>query len=166
MKKIFIVALLVCGAFTFNVFSQQQQGKIAEMISATERTNSMMSSVLGALGSDGANMEMTNLSAVNFPNTVEVKYLGETRKLSKTRKKAVDKWLKDFADAPGDKKFYTQETLVSENGTNYWIIAKQSVLDELKAKQKNDSVKMKLKILGLYRKGTTTDYFLLTDGLE
>lgn len=164
MKKLFIVAFLIFGALTFNAFGQKTT--IAEMISANQKTSSMLTSILGMDDAGKKNAEMTNLSAINFPTTAEVKYLDETRKLSKIRKKAIDKWLKDFGNAPADRKFYTQETLVSENDVNYWIIAKESVIEQLKTKQKNDSVKMKVKILGFYRKGSTTDYFLLTDALE
>lgn len=164
MKNLLIAAFLICGALTFNAFGQK--ATIARMISSGQSTNSMLSDILGMNDPQMKNAEMTNLSAVNFPNTVEVEYLAETRRLGKIRKKAIDKWLKDFGNAPADKKFYVSETLVSENNVNYWIIAKESVLEQLKTKQKNDSIKMKLKILGFYRKGSTTDYFLMTDGLE
>ena len=126
----------------------------------------MLAGLLGANSFGTDNAEFTNLSALNFPNSVEVKYLAKSKQLSKIRKKAVDRWLKEFNKTPNDKKFYISETLVAENGTNYWIIVKQDVLDKLKTKQKNDVIVLKMKILGSYQKGAATDYFLLTDGVE
>ncbi len=67
---------------------------------------------------------------------------------------------------PADKKFCANETLVAEDNINHWIIAKDSASEQLKAGQKNDSVILKLNIPGFYGNGSTTDYFLMTDGLE
>ncbi|MGC2236868.1 MAG: hypothetical protein WA584_11955 [Pyrinomonadaceae bacterium] len=164
MKKLFTVALMIFGALSLNAFAQKSS--IAEMISSNQRINKMFSGVLGDDNAGTENTEETSLSAIDFASAIKVTYLAETRKLEKARKKTVDKWLKSYGKTSGDKKFYVSETLVSENNVNYWIIAKESVLEQLKAKQKNDAVKMNLKILGYYRKGSTTEYLLLTDGLE
>lgn len=164
MKKLFTVALLIFAGLSIDAFAQK--ASIAEMISSQQRISRIMSGGLGTGNLGTENSEETILTAINFPSTIKVTYLAETRQLEKMRKKAVDKWLKDFGKAAGDKKFYVSETLVAENDVNYWIIAKESVLEQLKTKQKTAAVKLKLKILGFHRKGSTIDYFLLTDGLE
>ena len=156
--------MLIFGGLNVEAFGQT--ATIKEMISRRQTAGAMMSDVFGLDDSPMQNAELTSLSAIKFPNAVKVEYLSETRKLGKIRKKAVDKWLKDFGKTPADKKFYVNETLVAENNVNYWIIAKESVLEQLKARQKNDSIVLKLKILGYYRKGSIVDYFLMTDGLE
>ena len=163
MKKLFTVALMIFGFLSLNASAQKES--IAEMISSSQRINRVLS---GALDNNdaGANTEQIMLTAIDFASTIKVTYLAETRKLEKTRKKTVDKWLKDYGKASGDKKYYLSETLVSENDVNYWIVAKESVLEQLKAKKKNDAVEMNLKIMGFYRKGATTEYLLLCDGLE
>lgn len=146
--------------------TQKKYHTIEQLISYQQKTGGMFDGLLGAQNLPAKNAELMNLSQITFPNSVKVEYLAETRKLGKIRKRAVDKWLKDFSKTPADKKFYLSETLVAENGANYWIIVKESVLEKLKGKSKNDSVVLKMQILGSYRKGAAIDYFLLADELE
>ncbi len=164
MKKIFIAAVFIFAGFAAETFAQTST--IEKMINSQQKTGNLLAGLLGANDLPSNNTEFTDLSAINFPNTVKVSYLDETRKLGKIRKNAVDKWLKNYNKTPADKKFYVNETLVEENGETYWIIVKESVLETLKSKRKNDSIILKMKILGSYRKGATVDYFLLAAGLE
>ncbi len=105
---------------------------------------------------------------VNFPGSVKVIYLDEARKISKSRKKAVDTWLSDYAKTSGEKRFYINEIQVAEGAEKYWIMARENnVIARLKtSSRKNDEVVLKLKILGYYRKGKITDYFLLAEDVE
>lgn len=160
------LTLLVFAGFSFaQKNADKKYGKISEMIGASQKIGGLFSGLLGEMPPGG---ETTNLSAVNFPNSVKVKYSGETRKISKARKKAVDKWLKDYAKTDGEKKFYANEISVEEDGKRYWIMAHENnVLGKLKsAVQKTGEIVLKLKILGYYQKGDNTDYFLLADAVE
>lgn len=169
MRKIFIVAFLIFGISVGAVFAQAQQKtrKISEMISDSQRVNGLLTGLLGSMSSP-ENAETTSLSAVNFPNAVKVINLDETRKLSKLRKKAVDKWLKDYAQTPSEKKFYINEIAVEEDGARYWIMAHETaVVGKLRnASKKSDEIILNLKILGYYKKGQTTDYFLLAESVK
>lgn len=167
MKKIFVLILLL-SAFSINsVYGQSGYGKISEMIKAAQRISGMLSGMLGD-GKMPDNTETVSLIGINFPNSVKVKYLGEVQKTDKPRKKAVDKWLKDYAEKGADKKFYVNEIQVEENGIKYRVTAHENnVIDKLKADAKvNDEVILKMKILGFYKKGNTTEYILLADGTE
>lgn len=169
MKKNFILTSLglifAIGTFGGQISAQTKYGKISEMIKASQRIGGMLS---GLFGDAPANAEQTNLSAINFPNSVKVKYLGDVQKIDKSRKKAADKWLKDYAKKEADKKFYVSEIQVEEDGARYWIMAHENnVVAKLKESGKtNSEIVLKLKILGYHKKGDTTDYFLLADDLE
>jgi len=170
MKKIFIIAILISCVFSANIFAQKQQKvrKISEMISDSQKTNNLLAGLLGgnSIGSDNA--EMTVLSAITYPNAVKVKYLNETQKLSKQRKKTVDKWLKEYNKTPDAKKFYVNEIAVEEDSVRYWIMAHETeVVGKLKnSAKKDDEITLNLRILGYYKKGQTTDYFLLAESVN
>jgi len=167
MKKIFIGAVLFLLVFGVNA-SAQKFRKISEMIGDSQKTNGLLSGLLGA-DSGGANSaETTMLSAITFPNDVKVKYLGETQKLSKTRKKATEKWLKEYGEMASQQKFYTNEIAVEEDGTRYWIIShEKNVIEKLKnSAKKDDEIILKMRILGFYKKGQTTDYFLMAESIK
>ncbi|MEP6900503.1 MAG: hypothetical protein ABJA66_02065 [Actinomycetota bacterium] len=170
MKKILIIAVLIFVGLNANGFAQKQQKyrKISEMITDSQRVGGLLAGLLGGNSAASGNLETTSLSAVNFPNSVKVKYTGETRKISKPRKKAVDTWLKEYAKQSDARKFYVNEIEVEENGVRYWIMAHENnVIAKLKSSaKKNDEVVLKLKILGYSKKGDTTDYFLLSDSVE
>ena len=170
MKKILIAATLIFVVLIVNSFAQNQQknGKISEMIAGSQKIGGLLSGLLGDNLPSSGNVEMTNLSAVNFPNSVKVKFTGETRKISKSRKKVVDTWLKDYAKTPDAKKFYINEIEVEENGVKYWLMAHENnVVAKLKsAAQKDTEIVLSAKILGYSKKGTKTDYFLLADDLK
>ncbi|HVE56609.1 MAG TPA: hypothetical protein VNB22_07255 [Pyrinomonadaceae bacterium] len=170
MKKIFIIAFLIFCVSSGGTFAQKQQKtrKISEMINDSQRTNGLLAGLLGGDSTVSDNAEMTILSAITYPNKVKVKYLDETQKLSKPRKKAVDKWLKDYNKTPDAKKFYTNETAVEEDGVRYWIIAHETaVIEKLKSSAKKDEeIILNLRILGYFRKGKTTEYFLLAESVN
>ena len=170
MRKIFIIAFLISCVLSGNAFAQKQQKtrKISEMINDSQRTNNLLGDLLGGGLENSGNAELTILSAITFPNAVKVKYLDETQKLSKSRKKAVDKWLKDYNKTPDAKKFYVNEIAVEEDGVRYWIMAHETaVIGKLKSSaKKDDEIILKLRILGYYKKGETTDYFLLAESVN
>lgn len=167
MKKLFIGAVLLLLVFGVHV-SAQKLGKISEMIAASQKTNDLLPDLIGADLSGANSAETTFLSTITFPNDVKVKNLGETRKLSKTRKNATDKWLKKYAETPSEQRFYTNEIAVEENGKRYWIIAhEKAVVEKLKsAAQKGDEIILKMRILGFYKKGRTTDYYLMAESVK
>ncbi len=170
MKKIFIGAVFVLLVFSVSSFAQDSQKyrKISEMIADSQKTNGLFSDLLGAdlLGTNSA--ETTMLSAVTFPNKVKVKYLGEKQKLSKTRKKPTDKWLKEYGEMAFDQKFYVNEIAVEEDGKRFWVIShEKNVIEKLKnSVKKGDEVVLKMRILGFYQKGQTTDYFLMAESVK
>lgn len=170
MKKIFIIAFLISCVLSLNAFAQKQQKtrKISEMINDSQKTNNFLAGLLGGNSVDSGNAEMTILSAITYPNAVRAKYLDETQKLSKPRKKAVDKWLKDYNKTPDAKKFYTSEIAVEEDGAKYWLIAHETaVVGKLKSSaKKDDEIILNLRILGYYKKGATTEYFLLAESVK
>jgi RNA binding exosome subunit len=170
MKKIFIIAFLISCIFGGSAFAQNQQKtrKISEMINDSQRTNGILAGLMGAGSENSDNTELTMLSAITYPNSVRMKYLDETQKLSKARKKAVDKWLKDYNKTPDAKKFYVNEIAVEEDGVRYWIIAHETaVAGKLKSSaKKDDEIILNLRILGYYKKGKTTDYFLLAESVD
>jgi hypothetical protein len=170
MKKIFIIAFLIFSVLSGNGFAQQQQKtrKISEMISDSQRTNGLLAGLMGAGSENSDNAELTILSAITYPNAVRIKYLDETQKLSKARKKTVDKWLKDYNKTPDAKKFYVNEIAVEEDGVRYWIMAHETaIVGKLKSSaKKDDEVILNLRILGYYKKGKTTDYFLLAESVN
>jgi hypothetical protein len=169
MKKIFIIAILIFSVLGGNIFAQNQQKlrKISEMINDSQSMNNRLASLLGGSMDNSDSVEMTILSAITFPNEVKVKYLDETQKLSKARKKAVDKWLKDYNKTPDAKKFYVNEIAVEEDGVRYWIMAQETaVVGKLKSSaKKNDEIILNLRILGYSKKGKTTEYFLLAESV-
>ena len=170
MKKIFIGAVFVLLVFSVNSFAQSSQKyrKISEMIADSQKTTGLFSDLLGAdlLGTNS--VETTMLSAVTFPNEVKVKNLGEKQKLSKTRKKSTDKWLKEYGEMASEQKFYVNEIAVEEDGKRFWIIAhEKSVVEKLKNSAKSgDEIILKMRILGFYKKGQTTDYFLMAESVK
>jgi uncharacterized protein YxeA len=170
MKKILIAAFLILVCFGIGSFAQKQQEyrKISEMIADSQKIGGLLTGLLGDNLPSSDNIETTNLSAINFPNSVKVKFAGETRKISKSRKKAVDRWLKDYAKTPDAKKFYINEIEVEENGIKYWLMAHENnVVAKLKnSAKKDDEIILSAKILGYSKKGATTDYFLLVDDLK
>ena len=167
IRKIFIIATLIFCASGTNILAQTQKNprKISEMIAASQKTGSLMTGLLGGL-ENSENAEITNLSAITFPNAVTVKYSNETRKIGKTRKKALDRWLKEYAGKNAEKKFYVNETAVEEDGVRYWIMAHETaVLEKLKNTAAGGEIALNVRIFGYYRKGATTDYFLLAESL-
>lgn len=169
MKKLFIAAFLIFVGLGANISAQDNEklGKISEMISAADNTGILFSGLLGGDFVDSENAEIINLSAITFPNSVKVKFLGETEKISKPRKKAIDKWLKDYAEKSGEKKFYIQQIAVEEDGKKYWIMAHEnSVVAKLKTVRKDDEIILNLRIIGYYKKGKTIGYFLVADGVK
>ena len=136
---------------------------IAGMIASCDRFYTNMSSLFGG---DDRKADTSFLSGINFPNSVAVTYLAQTRKMSKSRGKIVAEWLKKYQNRAGDKKLYQNEILASENGVNYWIIARDEVAAALAARKKDETVTLQLKILGFERKKGVTDYFLLADGIK
>ena len=174
VKKNLIIAALIALCLATAVFGQEtgetKYGRISQMIEAAQKAGGVFSDLSGSGGAAGMpdNSESTFLSAVNFPTSVEVKYLGETRRIGKERKKAVDKWLREYARKPDAKMFYTNEFLVEEDGVKYWIMAHENtVVARLSGYSRiNDEVSLRLKIPGFYKKGKTIDYFLLADGVE
>lgn len=169
MKKLFIAAFLIFGFLSANVSAQKDEksGKISEMISAANKTGSFVSGLLGGGFPDSENAEITGLSAITFPNSVKVKYLGETEKINKPRKKAIDKWLKEYAEKPAGKKFYVNQIAVEEDGREYWVMAHEnSVIGKLKTAEKADEIILNLRIIGYYKKGKTIDYFLVAEGVK
>src|SRR5687767_4133849 len=110
--KIFIIAVLIFCPGGANISAQNRKNarKISEMIADSQKTGNLLSGLLLGTGqADSKDVEITNLTAIAFPNAVKIKYLNETRKIGKTRKKALDKWLKDYAEKASEKKFYTRE---------------------------------------------------------
>lgn len=170
MKKIFIIALLISCVLGGNVFAQKQQKtrKISEMIADSQKTNNLLAGLLGGGMENSDNAELTILSAITYPNAVKVEYLNETQKLSKPRKKAVDKWLKDYKKTPDAKKFYVNEIAVEEDGVRYWIMAHETaVVGKLESSaKKDDEIILNLRIFGYYKKGKTTEYFLLAESVN
>ena len=169
MKKLFIAAFLIFVSLCANVSAQdnEKSGKISEMISAANRTGSLVSGLLGGGFPDSENAEITNLSAITFPNAVKVKYLGETEKIGKPRKKAIDKWLKDYAERSAEGKFYVNQITVEEDGKKYRIMAHEdSVIGKLKNVKKDDEIILNLRVIGYYKKGKTIDYFLVADRIK
>ena len=170
MKKIFIIAALIFCVSVAGVDAQKtpKTRKISEMLLNSDRTNDLLTGMLGGDQSSTGDMEITTLSAITVPGAVTVKYLDETRKMSKTRKKAVDQWLKEYARTPAEKKFYLNETAVEEDGVRYWIMAhEKGVIEKLKnGAKKDDPITLDLRILGYYKKGRTTDYFLLAESVK
>lgn len=169
MKKLFIAAFLIFAGLGVNVSAQDNEkpGKISEMISAANKTGNLVSGLLGGGFPDSENVEITNLSAITFPNSVKVKFLGETEKIGKVRKKAIDKWLRDYAEKSAEKKFYINQIAAEEDGKKYWIMAHEnSVVGKLKAVKKDDEIVLNLRIIGYYKKGKTIDYFLVADGVK
>ncbi len=170
MKKTLIAAILIIVALTVNSFAQKPQKyrKISEMIADSQRIGNLFAGLLGGNSAVSDNTETTSLSAVNFPNSVKVKYTGEIRPISKSRKKAVDAWLKQYAKQSAARKFYVNEIEVEEDGVKYWVMAHENdVIAKLRTSaKKDDEIILSAKILGFYKKGATTDYFLLADGLE
>lgn len=169
IRKIFIIGALIFCLGGADNFAQNRKNprKISEMIADAQKTGNLMSDLLGGTPADSKNVEITNLTAITFPNAATVKNLNETRKIGKTRKKALDKWLKDYAEKASEKKFYVNEIAVEEDGVRYWIMAHETaVLAKLKnAAQANEAIVLNLRIFGYYRKGSTTDYFLLAESL-
>lgn len=169
MKKIFIVAVVFLFVFSVNSFAQNSQKyrKISEIIADSQKTNGLFSDLLGADLPGTNSAEKTLLSAATFPNEVKVKYLGEQQKLSKTRKKSTDKWLKDYGETASEQKFYVNEIAVEEDGKRFWIIShEKNVIEKLKnSVKKGDEVVLKMRILGFYKKGQTTDYFLMASSM-
>jgi len=170
MKKIFIIAILISCVLSANTFAQKQQKtrKISEMINDSQKTNSLLAGLLGGNPTGSGNAEITILSAITYPNTVKVKYLNDTQKMSKPRKKNVDKWLKDYNKTPDAKKFYVNEIAVEEDGNKYWIMAHETaVIRKLKSTaKKDDEVLLNLRILGYAKKDQTTEYFLLAESVN
>ncbi|HQU82932.1 MAG TPA: hypothetical protein PKY59_07405 [Pyrinomonadaceae bacterium] len=170
MKKILFCAILFLFALSANSFVQtsQKYRKISEMIADSQKTNGLFPDMFGADFSDANSAETTMLSTITFPNEVKVKSLGETRKLSKTRKKSTDKWLKKYGEMASEQKFYTNEIAVEEDGKRFWIIAhEKNVIEKLKNSSKNgDEIILKMRILGFYKKGQTTDYFLMAESVK
>lgn len=170
MKKIFIIAFLIFCVLSGGSLAQKQQKtrKISEMINDSQRTSGLLAGLMGGGMENSENAELTILSAITYPNKVKVKYLDETQKLSKPRKKAVDKWLKDYNKTPDAKKFYVSETAVEEDGVRYWIMAHETaVVGKLKSSaKKDDEIILNLRILGYYKKGKTTEYFLLAESVN
>ncbi|MBS1795500.1 MAG: hypothetical protein JSS81_16720 [Acidobacteria bacterium] len=166
LKKILIVAGLMLLVLTCDSFAQKPR-RISEMIADSEKSGGLLSGLLGGDAGSG-NLETTVLSAVTFPNKVRVKYLGETRKISKKRKKNVDRWLAEYAKTPDAKKFYVNELAVDEDGARYWVIAHESaVVEKLKTAAKSgDEIVLQLRVLGYSKKGAATDYFLLAESLD
>ena len=170
IRKIFIIAVLIFCAGALNISAQNQKNarKISEMIAGSQKTGNLMSGLFGGGSANSENAEITNLTAITFPNAVTVKNLNESRKIGKIRKKALDKWLKDYAEKGSEKKFYINEIAVEENGVRYWIMAHETaVLEKLKNEaQANEEIILNVRIFGYYRKGSTTDYFLLAESLN
>lgn len=170
MKKIFIIAFLISCVFGGSVFGQKQQKlrKISEMIADSQKTNNLLAGLMGGAVENSDNAELTMLSAITYPNTVRVKYLSETQKLSKARKKTVDKWLKEYNKSPDAKKFYVNEIAVEEDGARYWVMAHETaVVEKLKSSaKKDDEIILNMRILGYYKKGKTIDYFLLAESVN
>ena len=170
MKKIFIIAFLIFAVFSGNVLAQNQRKsrKISEMIADSQSTSGLLAGLLGGGLENSDNAELTILSAITYPNTVKAKYLNETQKLSKSRKKAVDKWLKEYNKTPDARKFYVNEIAVEEDGIRYWIMAHETaVISKLKSSaKKDDEITLNLRILGYYKKGKTIDYFLLAESVD
>lgn len=169
MKKLFIAAFLIFTSLSANISAQKEEktGKISEMIAAANKTGNLFSGLLGGVFPDSENAEITNLSRINFPASVKVKYLGETEKIGKPRKKAIDKWLKDYAEKSAEKKFYVNQIAAEEDGKKYWIMAHEnSVMSKLKATEKDDEIILNLRVIGYYKKGKTIDYFLVADGVK
>jgi hypothetical protein len=168
IRKIFIIAVLIFCVVGGGASAQTQKNprKISEMIDASQKTGNLMTGLLGGLENSN-NAEITNLSAITFPNRVTVKYLSETRKIGKTRKKALEKWLKEYAGKSAGKKFYVNEMAVEEDGVRYWIMAHETaVLEKLKNTAAGDEIALNVRIFGYYRKGATTDHFLLAESLN
>lgn len=169
MKKLFIAAFLIFVSLGANVSAQdtEKSGKISEMISAADKTGNLVSGLLGGGFLDSENAEITSLTAITFPNAVKVKFLGETETIGKPRKKAIDKWLKDYAEKSAERKFYVNQIVVEEDGKKYRIMAHEnSVIGKLKSVKKDDEIILNLRIIGYYKKGKTTDYFLVADGVK
>lgn len=170
IRKIFIIAVLIFCAGGVDALAQNQKNarKLSEMIADSQKTGNLLSGILGGGPAGSENAEITNLTAITFPNAVKVKYLDETRKIGKIRKKALDKWLKDYGEKDSEKKFYINEIAVEEDGVRYWIMAHDTaVVAKLKsAARKNDEIVLNVRIFGYYRKGATTDYFLLAESLN
>jgi hypothetical protein len=170
MRKIFTIAFLIFCVLSAGAFAQKQQEtrKISEMISDSQRTNGLLAGLLGGDSNVSDKAEMTILSAITYPNAVKVKYLDETQKMSKPRKKNVDKWLKEYNKTPDAKKFYFNEIAVEEGGVRYWIIAHETaVVGRLKsAAKKDDEITLNLRVLGYSKKGAATDYFLLAESVN
>lgn len=169
IRKIFIIAVLIfcAGSVKSEAQTQKNPRKLSEMIAASQKTGNLMTGfLLGGLENSN-NAEITNLSAVTFPNEVKVKYSNETRKIGKTRKKALDRWLKEYAGKGFEKKFYVNETAVEEDGVRYWIMAHETaVIEKLKNTAAGGEITLNVRIFGYYRKGATTDYFLLAESLK
>lgn len=169
MKNLFIIAFLIFASLGANVSAQdnEKSGKISEMISAANKTGNLVSGLLGGDFLNSETAEITNLSAITFPNSVKVKYRGETEKIGKARKKAIDKWLKDYAEKSAEKKFYINQIAAEEDGKKYWIMAHEnSVVGKLKTVKKDDEIILNLQIIGYHKKGKTIDYFLVADGVK
>ncbi|MCD9185602.1 MAG: hypothetical protein LUM44_04160 [Pyrinomonadaceae bacterium] len=170
MKKIVVGAVLILLIFSADSFSQKSQKlrKIREMITDSQKNNSLFSGLLGADVSTDSSVETTMLSAITFPNKIKVKYLDENHKLSKNRKKLVDKWLAEYGEKGSEKKFYLNEIAVEEEGTRYWIIShEKNVIEKLKnSVKKDDEMILQMRLLGYHKKGQTIDYLLMAEDLE
>lgn len=170
MNKIFITAFLILSVLGGAAAAQTtvKTRKIGEIIADSEKTRGMLAGLLGDATVNAPNAETMVLTALTFPNDVRVKYLGETQKTGKTRKKAIDKWLTDYNRTPDERKFYVKELAVEEDGTRYWIVAHaENVLEKLaRSVKKGDEVILRLRFLGYHRKGPTTDYFLLAESVR
>jgi hypothetical protein len=171
MKKYFVGLSLILFCLMSFGFGQKtdevKYRKITEMIEYSQKTNGMLSDLLGGMGMPN-NSETTILTAINFPNQVKVKYSDDIQKMSKPRKKIADQWLKEYAAQPSMRPFYINEIQVEEDNVKYWIMAHENmVVSKLKnSAQKNSEIILNLKILGYRKKGQSIEYFLLADGVQ
>lgn len=140
--------------------------KISQMIADSQKGNGLFTDLLGSqMLPANDKTESTVLSAINFPNSVKVKFTGRIRKMSKSRKEIVNKWLTDYAEKPHVRYFYVNEIEVEEDGAKYWVMAHENaVVAKLKnsAELKGETI-LKMKILGYRKKGRTVEPFLLAD---
>lgn len=170
IKNLAFAALLLLSLAGFSYgqpTNETKYRKISQMIADSRKVNGIFTDLLGGMMPVSDKTESTVLSAVNLPNSVKVKFTGKIRKLSKQRKEIVNKWLKDYAHKPDARYYYVNEIEVEEDEVKYWVMAHENiVVTPLKNDAQKDSVILQLKILGYTTKGKTTDYYLLTDGLE
>lgn len=173
--NILLVALIILFAHSPKAFAQKTEApkyrKISEMIASYQKLNGLFKDTFKLNVPEPEEYEThetTILGAITFPNLVKVQYMAKKRVINQIRKEAVNKWWKDFGGFEEMRYFYANEIQVKEDNQTYWIMADENhVITPLeKSVRKNETVVLKMRILGYHRKGKNFDFFLMTERVE